>query len=566
MILIDWIIIGLYFALIAFITWWTGRNQNSTKDYFLAGRNVGWFAIGAAIFTANIGSEHLVGLAGSGASMGMAMAHWEMQAWVLIILAYFFVPFYYKSGIYTIPEFLERRFGPNVRWVLSVVSLIAYVFTKVSVTVYAGAVVFEALLPDTFGSPENAFWVGAISTVVLTGIFTIFGGMRVILYTSGPQAILLILGSALITYLGLKTLGDGGVVNGWNTLVETAKPNADNFALWRPISDAKYPWPAVMISSIIVGIWYWCTDQYIVQRVFAAKDLETARKGALFGGVLKITPVLIFLIPGMIGWALFKKAPEMFPLAVNADGVIQGDMVFPMLVTTLLPAGLRGLIVACLLAALMSSLASLFNSSASLFTVDIYEKICPGKSEKHLVNVGRIATTVVVLLGIIWIPIMKVISSGGLYDYLQGAQSYLAPSITAVFLLGIFWKRMNTTGAMWGLVLGFTLGMLKLTIQSLFGAGKIETPAVLAYIGDYNQFYAGGVLFVISVAVIIIASVLTEAPTKKQTEGLTYAWLKSDKEASAEVSASWTFSNKLFAAIILTGCAAMYLYFSFWLN
>lgn len=498
----------------------------------------------------------------------MGMAHWEMHAWVTILLAYIFVPFYYKSGVYTIPEFLERRFGPKVRWLLSVVSLVAYVFTKVSVTVYAGAIVFQALLPDTFGNPENAFWVGAFSTVIITGIYTVFGGMRAILYTAGPQAVLLIVGSAFITYFGLDMLSNGGgVFNGWNTLVETAKSNADQFALWRPLSDPNYPWAAILIASPIVGIWYWCTDQYIVQRTFSAKDLETARKGALFGGVLKLAPIFIFLIPGIIGWALFKKAPELYPLSVNADGSVNGDLVFPMLVKTLLPVGLRGLIVASLLAALMSSLASLFNSSASLFTVDIYEKLFPGKSEKHLVNVGRIATTVVVGLGIIWIPVMKIVSSGGLYQYLQSVQSYLAPSITAVFLLGIFWKRMNGIAALWGLAGGFILGMIKLTCQSIFGYSdsKISCP-ILADIGDFNPYYASGVLFVLSVVIIVAAALSTEEPDKKHTEGLTYSWLMSDPKARAEIASTWTWSNKLLTAIILLGVAGMYLYFSFWLS
>lgn len=565
---LDWIIILLYFVLIAAITWWTGRNQQSTKDYFLAGRNVGWFAIGASIFTANIGSEHIVGLAGSGASSGMAMAHWEMHAWVLIILAYIFVPFYYKSGVYTIPEFLEKRFGSKARWLLSVVSLVAYVFTKVSVTVYAGAIVFQALLPDSFGSPENAFWVGAFSTVIITGIFTVFGGMRAILYTAGPQAVLLIAGSALITYFGLKTLGGEGssVFGGWQALVDTAKANAEQFALWRPLSDKTFPWLAVLIASPIIGIWYWCTDQYIVQRTFSAKNLEVAQKGALFGGILKITPILIFLIPGMIGWALFKKAPDAFPLALNADGSVNGDLVFPMLVKTLLPVGLRGLIVACLLAALMSSLASLFNSSASLFTVDIYEKLFPGRSEKHLVMVGRVATTVVVGLGIIWIPVMHRISQGGLYQYLQSVQGFLAPCIAAVFLLGIFWKRMNGQAALWGLGGGFVLGMFKLTCQTFYGVGKRTDPAWLAAIGDFNAYYATGVLFLLSVIIIIVVSYLTPAPDSKHTEGLTYAWLRSNKEAKAEIAASWTLSNKIFAWIIVVGVAGMYLYFSFWLS
>ncbi len=567
--LLDWYVIAGYFFLIGFIAWWTGRNQKSTGDYFLAGRSVGWFAIGASIFTANIGSEHIVGLAGSGVTKGMAMAHWEMQAYMLILLAYVFVPFYYKTGIYTIPEFLERRFGPKIRWMLSVVSLVAYVFTKVSVTVYAGAVVFQTLLPDVFGSPENAFWVGAFGTVIITGIYTVFGGMRAILYTAGPQAVLLIMGSGIITYAGLSALaGDNGsIIHGWNNLVELASSNAEAFALWRPIDDPELPWPAVMIASLIMGVWYWCTDQYIVQRILSAENLEVARKGALFGGLLKLTPVFIFLIPGIIGWALFKQFPTKFPLEILPDGSINGDMVFPMLVKTLLPAGIRGLIVACLLAALMSSLASLFNSSASLFTVDIYEKLVPNKSEKHLLLVGRIATTAVVTAGIIWIPVMKAISSGGLYQYLQSVQGYLAPPITAIFVFGIFWKRTNEKGAISALLTGFILGMIKLTIQSFFGKaeGKISSCEFLSYIGDFNAYYSAGILFAISVAVLITVSLLTAKPEAKKLEGLTYAWLRSNKVASAEIAKSWSLSNKILALAVASGVILSYIYFSFWI-
>ncbi len=445
---LDWVVIGLYFAVIGLLAWWYGRDQQDSVDYFLAGRNAGFIAVGASIFTSNIGSEHIVGLAGQGTSTGMAMAHWELHAWILILLAGFFVPFYYKAGVQTIPEFLERRFNSQARSILSVVSLVAYVFTKVSVTVYAGAIVFQALLPDTFGSPENAFWVGAFTTVILTGIYTVFGGMRAIMATATPQAVIILFGSLVITALGLSKLSDGGgVIAGWGELVATVRVNSDNFALWRPLSDPDFPWLGVLIASPIVGIWYWCTDQYIVQRALSARDLTTARRGALFGGLLKVWPVLIFLIPGLIGWALHQKGLIALPMhTVNGVETINGDTVFPTLVSTLLPSGIRGLIVACLLAALMSSLASLFNSSASLFTVDIYEKLRPGKSESHLLNVGRIATTVVVILGLLWIPVMKTIAGGGLYVYLQSVQGYLAPPITAVFLLGLFWKRLNATG------------------------------------------------------------------------------------------------------------------------
>lgn len=558
---IDWIVIFLYFGLIGFVAWWYGRHQKDTTDYFLAGRNAGWVVIGASIFTSNIGSEHIVGLAGQGASTGMAMAHWELHAWVLIMLSGFFVPFYYKSGVQTIPEFLEKRFGPRARWILSCVSLVAYVITKVSVTVFAGAIVFQALLPDTFGSPEAAFWVGAFSTVLITGVYTVFGGMRAIMSTATPQAVIILLGSAVITYIGLDRLG------GWGELVTMARANSDNFALWRPLSDPNFPWLGVLIASPIIGIWYWCTDQYIVQRALSAKDLATARRGALFGGLLKVWPVLIFLIPGMIGWALHQKGIISIPMKiVDGASVIDGDRVFPTLVTALLPTGIRGLIVACLLAALMSSLASLFNSSASLFTVDIYEKLRPGRSAQHLLMVGRVATTVVVGVGMLWIPVMAMISQGGLYQYLQSVQGYLAPPITAVFLIGLLWPRMNSAGAVWGLAGGFVLGMIKLTIQTFYGTtgGKISDPAFLAAIGDFNFLYATGILLVASAILIVVASLATPPPDAEKIRGLTFASIRAT--AGNEIKSSWDFWNKAMAFAILGLVGGLYLYFSFWLN
>jgi SSS family solute:Na+ symporter len=565
---LDWTIIFLYFVLIGVLAWWYGRKQKDSVDYFLAGRNAGFIAVGASIFTSNIGSEHIVGLAGQGASTGMAMAHWELHAWILILLAGFFVPFYYKSGVQTIPEFLEKRFNARARGILSVVSLVAYVFTKVSVTVYAGAVVFQALLPDTFGTPDNAFWVGAFTTVILTGIYTVFGGMRAIMATATPQAVIILIGSFIITYMGLAKLGEGaGVLAGWNELVVAATANKEAFALWRPLSDPNFPWLGVMIASPIIGIWYWCTDQYIVQRALSAKNLATARRGALFGGLLKVWPVLIFLVPGMIGWALHQKGLIQLPMKM-VDGVstLDGDTVFPSLVTALLPSGLRGLIVACLLAALMSSLASLFNSSASLFTVDIYEKLRPGQSERHLVTVGRIATAVVVGLGILWVPVMKVISGGGLYLYLQSVQGYLAPPITAVFLLGLFWSRINSRGAVWALGGGFILGMFKLICQGVFGAApdKIQNPAFLAAIGDFNFLYATGVLFLISIALLVVGSLTSDPPPREKIEGLTYSSIKAI--SGDEIKKSWDTGNKVLATIILALVLGIYWYFSFWLE
>ena len=559
---LDWTVIGVYFIGLMAVVCWSSRKQGTSKDYFLAGRNIGWFAIGGSLFASNIGSEHIVGLAGQGASSGMAMAHWELHAWIMVMLAWVFVPFYYRSGVFTMPEFLERRFDARARWILSVVSLVAYVFTKVSVTVYAGALVFKTLLPELsltlMGQTWDAFWVGAFATVIVTGLYTVFGGMRAVLYTDSAQAVVLIVGSFFITYFGLRELG------GWAELREVCSAKEASFALWRPLSDPDFPWLGILIASPVIGIWYWCTDQYIVQRTLAARDLQTARRGALWGSFLKVWPVLIFLVPGLIGYALHQKGVITVPPKLDASGnviaAINGDQVFPTMVASLLPAGLRGLVVGGLMAALMSSLSSLFNSCSALFTVDIYEKLRPGASERHLVTVGRCVTGVIVLLGMAWIPVMPRIAGGGLYHYLQSVQGYLAPPITAVFLLGLFNKRINANGAVWGLGVGFLLGMAKLTLQAFYGDGKLEDPALLAAIADFNFLYYSGVLLLMSTVVIVGVSYLGAPPAAEKLEGLTYSML--DKAA---IRATVGKLDVLLTVVTLGLVLAMYLYFSFWL-
>ncbi len=564
---LDWIAIAGYFGIMLVIVWWVVlQKQRTSTDYFLAGRNMPWFVVGASIFASNIGSEHIVGLAGQGSTSGMGMAHWELHAWVVVMLAWVFVPFYYRSKVFTMPEFLEKRFNSTARWILTIVSLVAYVFTKVSVTVYAGGVVFNVLLPeiniqltDTF--VLDAFWIGALLTVVLTGIYTVAGGLRAVVYTDTIQTVILLVGSVFITIFGLSKLG------GWGELQAICRQNAENFALWRPNSDPNFPWLGILIASPIIGIWYWCTDQYIVQRALSAKDLKNARRGALWGSFLKVWPVMIFLVPGLIGYALHQKGLITIPLKMtNGQEVLDGDKVFAVMVTSLLPAGLRGLVVGGLLAALMSSLSSLFNSCASLFTVDIYEKINPKASERHLVTVGRIATLVVVVMGIIWIPVMQRVSQGGLYRYLQDVQSYLGPPITAVFLLGLFFKRINGNGAVAGLAIGFIAGMGKLALQALTGGSSpvITSPDWLVYIGQYNFLFASGWLLLISIVAIVGVSLLTAPPKYEQIVNLTYA--TTTPEQKKEIRESWGLVDVLITVVVLGLVLGLYLYFSFWLN
>ena len=556
MVFVDWVIIAVYFAVLAGIVVWSSRRQETSDDYFLAGRNVGWFAIGASLFASNVGSEHIVGLAGAGATTGTGMAHWELHAWVLIMLGWIFVPFYYKSGVSTMPEFLERRFGSTTRWILSVVSLAAYVLTKVSVTVYAGALVFMALLPDTFGSPQAAFWVGAFSTVVLTGFYTVFGGMRAVLYTDTAQAFILLIGSAMITWIGLERLG------GWSELQSFAANEGTQFALWRPLNDPDFPWLGILMASPIIGIWYWCTDQYIVQRTLTAKNLTVARRGTIWGGFLKVWPVMIFLVPGMIGAALQSEGIIEIPLKENSSE-IDGDLVFPTLVQALLPTGLRGLVVGGMLAALMSSLSSLFNSSASLFTLDIYKKLKPQSTERQLVYVGRIATLVIVGLGLLWIPVMSGLTKDdGLYRYLQDAQGYLAPPITAVFLLGLFYRRTTNAGAIAGLSIGFVLGLGKLALSSFYATPKGDAPEVdlLTRVADFHPMYSSGVLFGLVITIVLSVSLITPAPDPEKIRGLTY-----DSIDRQEVRDSWNWIDVVATLIVLGLTFGIYAYFSFWI-
>ena len=518
---LDWVVLGIYFlALIAVAVWVVLQKNNTTEDYFLAGRNVGWFVIGASVFASNIGSEHVVGLAGTGFESGAPMAHYELHAWIVLLLGWLFLPFYIRSGAFTMPEFLEKRFDSRSRWFLSLFSLVAYVLTKVSVTIYAGGIVVSELI----GIP---FWYGAIGIVIFTGIYTVIGGMKAVIYTETLQTIILILGSVCITYLGLQEVG------GWSQLRETViAVSPDHFNMWRPISDPDFPWTGLLFGGTIVGIWYWCTDQYIVQRTLAANNIKIGRRGAIFGAYLKLLPILIFLVPGIIAFALSIQNPEVFTID-------KADKAFPMLVKYLLPVGLKGLVAGGLMAALMSSLASVFNSCSTIFTIDIYQKLKPNKSDKELLNTGRIATIFIVVLGIIWIPIMEKIGGGVMYQYLQNVQSYIAPPVTAVFLLGIIWKRVNSQAAITTLLAGLVLLIMRLGSEIYFQSEIISNQTVNSVwftFATINFSHMAIFMFVFSVMLCISISLLTTAPNYKTIIGLSYGTLSEKQKLDNENS------------------------------
>ena len=510
---LDWIVLGVYFLILIVVAVWVALKRNkNTEDYFLAGRNVGWFVIGASIFASNIGSEHVVGLAGTGFSSGTPLAHYELHAWIVLLLGWLFLPFYMRSGAFTMPEFLEKRFDSRSRWFLSVFSLFAYVLTKVSVTIYAGGIVVSELL-------NLDFWIGAIGIVVFTGIYTIIGGLKAVVYTETLQTVVLILGSVIITYLGFQEVG------GWNELTKTVtEVSPDHFNMWRPMNDPDFPWTGLLIGGTIVGIWYWCTDQYIVQRTLAANNIMIGRRGAIFGAYLKLLPILIFLIPGIIAYALTLQNPEMFNV-IDSNGIERADRAFPMLVTTLLPVGIKGLVAGGLMAALMSSLASVFNSCSTIFTIDIYKKINPEKSEKYLVNIGKIATLVIVVLGIAWIPIMEKIGGGVMYQYLQNVQAYIGPPVTAVFLLGILWKRINAQASIITLSAGLVLLVVRLSseiyFQSEISSGLV-VDSVFFEFATINFSHMAIFIFVFSALLCVTVSLLTDEPDYSKIKGLSF--------------------------------------------
>ena len=542
---LDWIVLGVYFLALILVAVWVALQKNkNTEDYFLAGRNVGWFVIGASIFASNIGSEHVVGLAGTGFESGTPMAHYELHAWIVLLLGWLFLPFYIRSGAFTMPEFLEKRFDAKSRWFLSVFSLIAYVLTKVSVTIYAGGIVVSELL----GIP---FWYGAIGVVVFTGIYTVIGGLKAVIYTETLQAIVLILGSIIITYLGLQEVG------GWSELrstVITASP--DHFNMWRPMNDPDFPWTGLLFGGTIVGIWYWCTDQYIVQRTLAANNIKIGRRGAIFGAYLKLLPIFIFLIPGIIAYALSIQNEGVFSIE-------DADRAFPMLVKTLLPVGLKGLVAGGLMAALMSSLASVFNSCSTIFTIDIYKKLKPNESEKKLLNVGKLATIVIVILGIIWIPIMEKIGGGVMYQYLQNVQSYIAPPVAAVFILGILWKRVNSKAAITTLMAGLILLIMRLGSEIYYQteiSSDIIIDSYMFVFATINFSHMAILMFIFSILLCVGVTLSTSEPEYGKISGLSFGTLT--KEQKLENKNSYETIDVILSVSLIIIVVAILSYFT----
>jgi len=573
---LDWFAILIYFGVLLCVAWWVVKMRKDTAtDYFLAGRNLSWWVIGASIFASNIGSEHIVGLAGSGAKDGVALAHYELHAWCLLVLAWVFVPFYARSLVFTMPEFLERRFSPQSRYVLSIVSLITFIISKIAVGIFAGGLVISTLLPELQIGPLDSFWIGSVLVIALTGLYTALGGMRAVAYNDAVQVVVLIGGSALLTFYGLQELG------GWARLREIC--GSDMFNLWKPLTppgmestwapvkeahrlawyfNGNFPWLGMAICAPVIGLWYWCTDQYIVQRALGAPNETVARQGSIFAAFLKLFPVYLFIIPGLICYALAKSHTN---AGLNAEffGPTAREnpyqLAFPLMVQHLLPAGLRGIVVAGLLSALMGSLAGVFNACSTLFTVDIYNKLRPNASQHEIVRMGRIATTTMVIIAMAWIPVVR--HAKGLYEYLQAVQGYLAPPIFVVFFFGVFWKRLNAQGCLWAMVIGFVVGLFRMLVDTpvTLQGHQYTEGSFFWIVNNINFQYFSILITLVSAIVMVVVSYMTPAPDFSKFKSLTFG--TATEEDRAKTRASWGTKEVLASCVVLVCILGAYIYF-----
>jgi SSS family solute:Na+ symporter len=507
--MLDTVIVAAYFLVVFAIGFWHSRKERTSHDYFLAGHSVGWFAIGASLFATNISSEHFIGLAGSGAATGLAVGAYEWSAsFCLFILGWLFVPYYLQTRVFTMPEFLEKRFSPGCRWYLTGVSIFAYIFTKISVALFAGGI----LIREVIGWD---YMTSALLLVLATGIYTVAGGLAAVIYTDLFQFFILMGGAVLLTWLGLDQVG------GFAGL-RSSLP-AEHFHMIKPIDHPVYPWLGTTVGTLILGIWYWCTDQVIVQKTLSARSIPDARKGAFFCAALKILPVFVLVLPGLIAKALWP-----------AD--VTGDNAYPLLVTRLLPPGLSGLMIAALLAALMSSLSSVFNSCSTLITMDVYKKLRPAASEARLVFVGRLTTAAIVAVSVLWIPFIRNLNSE-VYQYLQSVQAYVGAPITATFLTGVLWRGATPAAALTTLLAGGVIGATRFLLDILRNAVGMDLGMLNAVV-DYSFLNFSIWVFCFCVLLMVGISRWTGARQAAEAGRLTLTWKPQGMTYMAEVA--WT--------------------------
>ncbi|XP_071427652.1 sodium/mannose cotransporter SLC5A10 isoform X2 [Pithys albifrons albifrons] len=515
----DLVVVVAYFALNVGVGIWSSCrvNRNTVSGYFLAGRDMAWWPIGASLFASSEGSGLFIGLAGTGAAGGIAVAGFEWN-------------------IVTMPEYLQRRFGgQRIRMYLSSLSLLLSIFTKISTDLYSGALFVQVCLGWDL-------YLSTILMLVVTGLYTIAGGLVAVIYTDALQTLIMVLGAIVLAVKAFNEIG--GYPNLEEAYLKAVPskiipnttchlPRADAMHLFRDPVSGDLPWTGMTFGLSIMATWYWCTDQVIVQRSLSAKSLSHAKAGSILASYLKMLPLFVIIMPGMISRVLYPDSvacvdPEE---CARVCGAAMGcsNIAYPKLVVELMPSGLRGLMIAVMMAALMSSLTSIFNSSSTLFTMDIWRKLRPGASDRELLLVGRVVTVVLVALSVVWIPILQSSSGGQLYVYIQAVTSYLAPPVTAVFILAVFWPRANEQGAFWGLMAGLVLGLARMGLELAHPTPRCGVPDQRPWLlTDIHYLHFAALLAMATAAIVVGGSLLTPPLPPDQLKDLTWWTLSPD--------------------------------------
>uniref|UniRef100_A0AAQ4S4P1 Sodium/glucose cotransporter 1 n=1 Tax=Gasterosteus aculeatus aculeatus TaxID=481459 RepID=A0AAQ4S4P1_GASAC len=518
----DISVIVIYFLVVLAVGVWAmvRTNRSTVGGFFLAGRSMVWWPIGASLFASNIGSGHFVGIAGTAAAGGIAIGGFEWNALVVvIILAWLFVPIYIKAGVVTMPEYLKKRFGgQRIRIYLSVLSLFLYVFTKISADMFSGAIFINQALGLNI-------YLAVVMLLLITALYTVTGGLAAVIYTDTLQTIIMVIGSFILMGFAFNEVGgyeqfqqrymEAIPADRVNVSASCYEPREDSFHIFRNAITGDLPWPGLIFGLTIQATWYWCTDQVIVQRCLSAKNLSHVKAGCILCGYLKLLPMFLMVFPGMISRILYPdevacvdpiKCQEFCDASVGCTNIA-----YPKLVVDLMPNGLRGLMLSVMMASLMSSLTSIFNSASTLFTMDIYTKIRSRASERELMIAGRLFILALIGVSIAWIPVVQSAQSGQLFDYIQSITSYLTPPVAAVFILAIFCKRVNESGAFYGLVIGLLIGLSRMITEFIYGTGSCISPSNCpTIICGVHYLYFSIILFVVSCIIIVGISLMTK--------------------------------------------------------
>ncbi|KAB0381755.1 sodium/myo-inositol cotransporter 2 [Muntiacus reevesi] len=529
----DIAVLILYFLFVLAVGLWSTvkTKRDTVKGYFLAGGNMPWWPVGASLFASNVGSGHFVGLAGSGAAAGLSVTAYELNGlFFVLMLSWIFLPIYITGQVTTMPEYLRKRFGGNrIPIILAVLYLFIYIFTKISVDMYAGAIFIQQSL-------HVNLYLAVVGLLAVTALYTIAGGLAAVIYTDALQTLIMLIGALILMGYSFAAVGGlEGLEEKYFLAMASNRsgnsscglPREDAFHIFRDPVTSDLPWPGILFGMSIPSLWYWCTDQVIVQRTLAAKNLSHAKGGSLMAAYLKVLPLFIMVFPGMVSRVLFPDEvacadPEICrEVCSNPAGC--SDIAYPKLVLELLPTGLRGLMMAVMVAALTSSLTSIFNSASTIFTMDLWNHLRPRASEKELMIVGRVFVLLLVLVSILWIPVVQASQGGQLFIYIQSISSYLQPPVAVVFIMGCFWKRANEKGAFFGLVLGLLLGLVRLILDFIYVQPRCdqldERPAVVK---DVHYLYFSMILSSVTLITVCAVSWFTEPPSKEMVSRLTW--------------------------------------------